>query len=106
MRLWQSTRRSRRIPRNICFFLCVIQSDGPTMPTATAFLQAESVSREYRLAETIIRAVDSVSLTVENCEFIPLLWSYGSCKSKLLSIIAALHRPTSDAILLQELNLA
>ena len=45
------------------------------MPIATTFLQAESVSREYHLGETIIRAVDSVSLTVEKGEFIALLGS-------------------------------
>src|SRR5438309_2140976 len=76
------------------------------MPTATAFLQAESVSREYRLGETVIRAVDSVSLTVEKGEFIALLGSSGSGKSTLLSMMAGLDRPTSGAIRVQERNLA
>ena len=76
------------------------------MPTATAFLQAESVSREYRLGETVIRAVDAVSLTVEKGEFIALLGSSGSGKSTLLSMMAGLDRPTSGAIRVQERNLA
>src|SRR5258706_14048492 len=76
------------------------------MPIATTFLQAESVSREYRLGETIIRAVDSVSLTVEKGEFIALLGSSGSGKSTLLSMMAGLDRPTSGAIRVQERNLA
>src|SRR6266571_8878883 len=76
------------------------------MPTATAFLQAESVSREYRLGETVIRAVAAVSLTVEQGEFIALLGSSGSGKSTLLSMMAGLDRPTSGAIRVQERNLA
>src|SRR5437867_8455860 len=76
------------------------------MPTATAFLQAESVSREYRLGETVIRAVDAVSLNVEKGEFIALLGSSGSDKSTLLSMMAGLDRPTSGAIRVQERNLA
>src|SRR5260370_31671540 len=74
------------------------------MPTATTFLQAESVSREYRLGETIIRAVDSISLTVEKSEFIALLGSSGSGKSTLLSMMAGLDRPTSGAIRVQDRN--
>jgi len=42
------------------------------MSIATNFLQAESASREYRLGETVIRAVDAVSLTVEKGEFVAL----------------------------------
>src|SRR5437899_874085 len=76
------------------------------MPTATIFLQAESVSREYRLGETVIRAVDSVSLTVQKGEFIALLGSSGSGKSTLLSMMAGLDRPTSGAIRVRERNLA
>ncbi len=76
------------------------------MPIATTFLQAESVSREYHLGETIIRAVDSVSLTVEKGEFIALLGSSGSGKSTLLSMMAGLDRPTSGAIRVHDRNLA
>src|SRR5258705_10872354 len=76
------------------------------MPIATNFLQAESASREYRLGETVIRAVDAVSLTVEKGEFIALLGSSGSGKSTLLSMLAGLDRPTSGAIRVHDRNLA
>jgi len=42
------------------------------MPAAPMLIEAESVSREYRLGETVIRAVDAVSLNVETGEFLAL----------------------------------
>jgi len=68
------------------------------MPTAPMLIQTESVSREYRLGETVIRAVDAVSLSIEQGEFLALLGSSGSGKSTLLSMMAGLDRPTSGAI--------
>jgi putative ABC transport system ATP-binding protein len=76
------------------------------MPSAPMFIQAESVSREYRLGESVIRAVDAVSLSVEKAEFLALLGSSGSGKSTLLSMMAGLDRPTSGAIRVLDRNLA
>src|SRR5207245_10613758 len=73
---------------------------------APMLIQAESVSREYRLGETVIRAVDAVSLRIKQGEFLALLGSSGSGKSTLLSMMAGLDRPTSGAIRVQERNLA
>ena len=76
------------------------------MPSAPAFIQADGVSREYRLGESVIRAVDAVSLGIEKGEFLALLGSSGSGKSTLLSMMAGLDRPTSGAIRVQDRNLA
>jgi len=76
------------------------------MSLAPILIQAEAVSREYRLGETIIRAVNRVSLTVQRGEFLALLGSSGSGKSTLLSLLAGLDRPTSGAIRVQERNLS
>jgi len=64
------------------------------------------VCPEYRLGETVIRAVDAVSLGVEKGEFLALLGSSGSGKSTLLSMMAGLDRPTSGAIRVRDRNLA
>jgi putative ABC transport system ATP-binding protein len=76
------------------------------MSLAPILIQAEAVSREYRLGETIIRAVNGVSLAVQRGEFLALLGSSGSGKSTLLSLLAGLDRPTSGAIRVQERNLS
>src|SRR5689334_10952964 len=73
---------------------------------APMLIQAESVSREYRLGETVIRAVDAVSLRIKQGEFLALLGSSGSGKSTLLSLMAGLDRPTSGAIRVRDRNLA
>jgi putative ABC transport system ATP-binding protein len=76
------------------------------MSTAPVLIQAETVSREYRLGETVIRAVNEISLTVQKGEFLALLGSSGSGKSTLLSMLAGLDRPTSGAIRVQDRNLS
>src|SRR5467141_2985477 len=76
------------------------------MPTASMLIQTESLCREYRLGETVIRAVDAVSLRIEQGEFLALLGSSGSGKSTLLGMMAGLDRPTSGAIRVRERNLA
>jgi ABC-type lipoprotein export system ATPase subunit len=76
------------------------------MTTAPILIQAESVSREYQLGETVIRAVNEISLSVQKGEFLALLGSSGSGKSTLLSMLAGLDRPTSGAIRVQDRNLS
>jgi ABC-type lipoprotein export system ATPase subunit len=76
------------------------------MTTAPILIQTESVSREYQLGETVIRADDEISLSVHRGEFLALLGSSGSGTSTLLSMLAGLDRPTSGAIRVQERNLS
>jgi putative ABC transport system ATP-binding protein len=77
----------------------------PTTATATV-IRAENVSRAYRLGETLIHAVNGVSLQVQAGEFVALLGSSGSGKSTLLNLLAGLDRPTAGAIHVGGRNLA
>jgi putative ABC transport system ATP-binding protein len=76
------------------------------MPTSPTLLHTDKVSREYRLGQTIIRAVNEISLAIQTGEFLALLGSSGSGKSTLLNLLAGLDRPTSGAIRLGDRNLA
>src|SRR5258708_6335437 len=68
-------------------------------PTHTqTLLHVDHVSRDYRLGETVIRAVNDLSLEIATGEFLALLGSSGSGKSTLLNLMAGLDRPTSGSI--------
>jgi ABC-type lipoprotein export system ATPase subunit len=69
-------------------------------------IRAEQLCRHYRMGETLIRAVDGVTLSVRAGEFIALLGSSGSGKSSVLNLIAGLDRPTSGSVVVNERDLA
>ena len=59
---------------------------------------ARELSREYRMGESTIRAVDRVSLDIDSGEFIALLGASGSGKSTLLNLIGGLDRSSSGTL--------
>lgn len=69
----------------------VSESDGH-------IIDAQRVSRHYRLGSEEIRAVDDLTMSVPAGEFLAVLGSSGSGKSTLLNLIAGLDRPTSGTI--------
>jgi ABC-type lipoprotein export system ATPase subunit len=69
-------------------------------------IHAKQLCRHYRMGETLIRAVDGVTLKVKTGEFVALLGSSGSGKSSVLNLIAGLDRPTSGSVIVQEHDLA
>jgi putative ABC transport system ATP-binding protein len=78
-------------------------TSNPTVPPA---IRADHVAKHYRMGETLIRAVDGISLEIAPGEFVALLGASGSGKSSLLNLIAGLDRPTTGDIRVQGRNLS
>src|SRR3989449_9073377 len=61
-------------------------------------LETRELKKHYRMGESTVRALDGVSMTVEQGEFVGLLGTSGSGKSTLLNLIAGLDRPTDGTL--------
>jgi putative ABC transport system ATP-binding protein len=87
--------------------MSAFQTTVPSAPALTTpAIRAENLCRHYRMGETLIRAVDGVSLEIRAGEFVALLGSSGSGKSSVLNLIAGLDRPTAGSVIVQGRNLA
>lgn len=77
-----------------------------TPPQNGAAIRVIDVCRHYQMGDSLIRAVDGISLDVLEGEFFALLGTSGSGKSTLMNLIAGLDRPTSGAIVAHGRDLA
>jgi putative ABC transport system ATP-binding protein len=75
-------------------------------PNKNMAIRTENVCRHYSMGESLIRAVDGISIEVPAGEFVALLGTSGSGKSSLLNLIAGLDRPTSGAVIVEGKDLA
>jgi putative ABC transport system ATP-binding protein len=69
-------------------------------------LETRHVIKTYAVDSGIIHAVDDVSLQVHSGEFVALVGPSGSGKTTMLSILAALLKPTEGNVLLDGIDLA
>ncbi len=63
-------------------------------------IEIKDVQKQYQVGEAVIHAVDGVTLTVREGEFVCISGRSGSGKSTLLSLLAGLESPTAGEVVL------
>lgn len=60
-----------------------------------SLIQIRKLSKHYLMGETVVRALDGVSLSIQEGEFISITGHSGSGKSTMMHLLGCLDRPTS-----------
>jgi putative ABC transport system ATP-binding protein len=69
-------------------------------------LETRDLKKHYQMGGSTVRALDGVSITVEQGEFVGLLGTSGSGKSTLLNLVAGLDRPSAGSLRIFDQDLA
>ncbi|WP_396587605.1 ABC transporter ATP-binding protein [Bermanella sp. R86510] len=72
----------------------------------STIIETRELTRHFGKGETLVKALDGISLTIQQGEFTALVGPSGSGKSTLLHLIGGLDEPTSGQILLDGHNIS
>jgi putative ABC transport system ATP-binding protein len=70
-----------------------------------SLLEARAVSKVYQMGSTSVTALDAVSMTVDEGEFVSIQGTSGSGKSTLLNMVGGLDHPTAGDVLFDDREL-
>jgi len=69
-----------------------------------SLIQVQDLVKVYSLGEVEVRALQGVSLSIDQGEFVAIMGASGSGKSTFMNILGFLDQPTSGQYLLENLN--
>ena len=69
-------------------------------------IKIENLTKHYRQGQATVRALDGVSLTLEDGEFVSVVGRSGSGKTTLLDSVGLLVRPTSGRVVIDGVDTA
>jgi len=69
-----------------------------------SLIEINNLTKEYKSANETVLAVNDLSFSIEQKEFVTLLGQSGSGKSTLLTVLGGLAKPTLGKIVVDEIN--
>jgi macrolide transport system ATP-binding/permease protein len=60
-------------------------------------IELKNVSRHFQSGDTVVKAIDDISLSIWDGEFVAIMGQSGSGKSTLINILGCLDKPTSGS---------
>jgi putative ABC transport system ATP-binding protein len=72
----------------------------------SAVVEIQNVSKYFGEGQSVVKALDNISLTIEENEFVAIIGPSGSGKSTMMHLIGCLDKPTSGVVKIagQDLN--
>lgn len=73
---------------------------------SSVIVDLKNLTREFRMGDETVKALNDVSFTINSGEFITIMGSSGSGKTTLLNILGCLDKPTGGDYLLDGTNVS
>lgn len=97
----------KNLERNGCYDTnCQEKTINNKTEDKMSILVAEHIKKYYGEGETLVKALDDVSLSVERGEFLSIIGTSGSGKSTLLHMLGGLDNPTEGKIVIDDKDIS